>query len=126
MLLDLLLKHRDKLRRLAPDSEATRRVKSGGGEAQPGGGKDGANQSVDQPLEDLFSADVGLVGPVGYGAGVRATGALADAGRTAESSATLTLGPQEIVAGDLQWGRQAGRHVGLDFYDLLIEGHYTF
>ena len=28
LLLDLLLKHRDKLRRLAPDSEATRRVQN--------------------------------------------------------------------------------------------------
>jgi Transposase len=36
LLVDLLLQHRDKLRRLSPDSEATRRVqKSGGGAAQP-------------------------------------------------------------------------------------------
>jgi transposase len=28
LLLDLLMKHRDKLRRLAPDSEATRRVQN--------------------------------------------------------------------------------------------------
>jgi len=43
LLVDLLLQHRDKLRRLSPDSEATRAgTKSGGGTAPPGGGKDGA------------------------------------------------------------------------------------
>jgi hypothetical protein len=38
LLLDLLLQHRDKLRRLSPDTEATRRVQEpGGGAAQAGG-----------------------------------------------------------------------------------------
>ena len=62
LLLDRLMKHRDKLRRLAPDSEATRRVQNLVEERRNlVDEKTAQTKSVDQPLEDLFLADVGLV-----------------------------------------------------------------
>src|SRR3989441_11707639 len=46
LLLDLLLQNRDKLRRLTPDNEATRRGQNpGGGRPQGGGGKERAAES---------------------------------------------------------------------------------
>src|SRR5207244_2361997 len=61
LLLDLVQQHREKLRRLSPDTEATRRNFSRGGAAQAGGRKDGPEQSFGSALENLLSADSPLV-----------------------------------------------------------------
>ncbi len=55
--MDLLLQHRDELRRLSPDSEATRRVQNLVEERR----YLVEEKRVDQPLEDLLSADAGMV-----------------------------------------------------------------
>ena len=61
LLLDLVQRHREKLRRLLPDTEATRRIQNGGGAAQAGGRKNGPEQSFGSPLENLLPADSALV-----------------------------------------------------------------
>ncbi len=62
LLLDLLLKHRDKLRRFSPDTEATRRVQNLVEERRKlVDEKTEQIKSIDEPLEDLLPADAGLV-----------------------------------------------------------------
>jgi hypothetical protein len=70
LLLDLLLQHRDKLRRLTPDNEATRRVQNLVEERQAGGEKDGAAESPDRIPEGVLSADAGMVCQAGYEVGM--------------------------------------------------------
>jgi len=55
LLQDVLQMHREKLRRLSPDTEATRLIqKSGGGAAQAGGREDSPEQSFRGSLEIYF------------------------------------------------------------------------
>ena len=61
LLLDLLVRHRDRLRRLEPDSQQTRKLQMLVEKRRTtGGGTDGPNQSPYGPAEDLFSAGVDL------------------------------------------------------------------
>ena len=84
LLLDLLLQHRDKLHRLSPDTEATRRVQNLVEERrQLVDEKTAQTNRLTNHLKIYFPQ---ILAP-GLRAGVCATGALADTGAVAKSSA---------------------------------------
>jgi hypothetical protein len=107
LLLELLVLHRDKLRRLTPDNEATRRKQHLVEERRKLVEEETAQLNrLIGILKGVFSADIGVVCEVGQQAGVRFFGALAIVGGVAKGSDRRT---EEVLPSSARPARRADR-----------------